>query len=373
MGVVALVLATAASAQAASIVYIKVGNVWLATPDGAQGYQVTFDGGWDSPSQADDGTIMAVKDGQTYRLSPSGQPLGPPVPTVFRGADPSTSHGPFGVRISPDSSKQTYYGDVYTSYEDFSCGCTLFRWEAFTRWGASDQFSEPNQVRGQELYGEPAWISDSLLLLSDVGSAFGKQVAVYNVGGGDNTLTQWFSDPDPSVKQLQFGAVTRAGDKLAFVATTQNPQDQIRLYETDGAIPNPPIPVCALAGADGGQFSYPSFSPDGSELAWQDGGGIHLSPVSNLSDCSTITDQLIIPGGSEPYFGPADVNMADAPAQPGTAPASVPVGTPTSGSGVTPGGTPLTAAPPVRRHHHRHRHRRHHHRRHRVRAVDIAG
>jgi hypothetical protein len=374
MGVAAVVLATAAAAQAASIVYIKGGNVWLSTPDGAQGYQVTFDGGWDSPSEADDGTIMAVRAGQTYRLSPSGQPLGAPVPTVFHGADPTTSHGPFGARISPDGTKQTYWGDIYTSYEDFSCGCTLFRWEAFTRWGASDQFNEPNQTRGQELYGEPAWINNSLLLLSDIGSVFGKQVAVYSVGDGDNTLTQWFSDPDPSVKQLQFGAVTRAGDKLAFVATTQNPQDQIRLYETNGAIPNAPTPVCALAGADGGQFSYPSFSPDGSELAWQDAGGVHLSPVSNLSDCSTITDQLIIPGGSEPDFGPANVNMANAPAQRGTMPVPVPAGTPTSGPAAAPGGSALTTAPPAKRHHRRHRHRRHHrhHHGHRVRAADIA-
>jgi hypothetical protein len=148
-------------------------------------------------------------------------------------------------------------------------------------------------------------------------------------GGSDNALTQWFSDPDSSV--LQFGAVTRAGDELAFVATTQNPQDQIRLYETNGPIPNAPTPVCALTGASGGQFFYPSFSPDGSELAWQDSAGIHLSPVSNPSDCSTIGDQLFIPGGSEPYFGPADLNPANAPAQPS--------GPSASGGGAGPGTT----------------------------------
>lgn len=192
--------------------------MWLATPDAVQSYQLTFHGGWDSPSQADDGTIMAVKDGQTYRISPSGTLLGAPVPTIFHGADPSTSSGAFGVRLSPDGTERAYWGSVYTSYDDFSCGCVLYRWEAFTRWGASDLFSEPNQTRGQELYGEPAWIDSTHLLLSDIGSVFGKEVAVYTVGGGDKSLTA-FSDPDPSVKQLQFGAVTPQGDKLAFVAS----------------------------------------------------------------------------------------------------------------------------------------------------------
>ena len=45
--------------------------------------------------------------------------------------------------------------------------------------------------------------------------------ATYTVGGGDNSLTQWFSDPDTAVKQLQYGTITRQGDKLAFVASTQ--------------------------------------------------------------------------------------------------------------------------------------------------------
>jgi hypothetical protein len=293
---------------------------------------------------------------------------------VFAGASPTTSHGPFGVRISPDGTKQTYWGDVYTSYEDFTCGCTLFRWEAFTRWGESDHFSEPNQSRGQELYGEPSWVDNSHLLLSDIGSLFGKQVGVYAVGDGDNSLTQWFSDPDPSVQQLQFGAVSRSGDKLAFVATTQGPQDQIRLYEVTGPIPNAPTPVCALTGATGGQFFYPSFSPDGSELAWQDAAGIHVSAVSNLSDCSTITDQLVLPGGSEPYFGRADVNPANAPAPPTVNPTSS--GPTASGStagapGAMPSISPSTAGPRRHhRHHRRHRHRRHHHRHH-VRAIHL--
>jgi hypothetical protein len=313
---VSLVLGSAAVAQANSIVYLKGGNVWLSTPDGSQGYQLTFDGGWDSPSEADSGTIMAVKGGETYRFSPSGQMLGAPVPTIFHGADRSTNVGPAGARLSPDGTKQSYWGTTYTSYDDYSCGCVMFRWEAFTRWGASDQFSEPNQTKGQELYGEPTWIDNGTLMVTDVGSVFGDQVATYTVGGGDNSLTQWFSDSDPAVKQLQYATITRQGDKLAFVASTQGTQDEIRFYQANGPAPSAPTPMCAITGANGGEFSSTSFAPDGTQIAWQEGDGIHEGSVGSLSTCRSITDRLVIPGGSQPFVGAADVNVANAPSPP---------------------------------------------------------
>jgi hypothetical protein len=49
----------AAQASADSIVYLKDGNVWLSAPDGSQARQLTTGGRWASPSQADDGTIVA--------------------------------------------------------------------------------------------------------------------------------------------------------------------------------------------------------------------------------------------------------------------------------------------------------------------------
>jgi hypothetical protein len=200
---------------------------------------------------------------------------------------------------------------------------------------------------------------------------FGDQVATYTVGGGDNSLTQWFSDPDPAVKQLQYATIPRQRDKLAFVASTQATQDEIRFYQANGPAPSAPTPMCAITGANGGEFSYTSFAPDGTQIAWQEGDGIHEGSVGSLSDCSSITDQLVIPGGSQPFVGAADVNMANAPSPAG---GNAGGGAPGGGGQAGGGGQPGSSGghhPGHRRHQHRRRHRNHRRPQHRARAAAV--
>ncbi len=71
----AFLLAAAGPAAADSIVYEKDGNVWQAAPDGSNQSQVTTAGGYSKPSQADDGTIVAVKDQLLQRLDRGGRIL----------------------------------------------------------------------------------------------------------------------------------------------------------------------------------------------------------------------------------------------------------------------------------------------------------
>src|SRR5271166_1224994 len=67
-----VVLVAAAPAAADSLVFIRQNNVWLSNQDGTGQYQVTLDGTpsspYSSPSQADDGTIVAL------RTPPGGRP-----------------------------------------------------------------------------------------------------------------------------------------------------------------------------------------------------------------------------------------------------------------------------------------------------------
>jgi hypothetical protein len=65
LAVAAIVLVPAAAASADSIVFVKDGNVWVASPDGSGQRQLTRDGTagqpYRSPSQADDGTATTLK------------------------------------------------------------------------------------------------------------------------------------------------------------------------------------------------------------------------------------------------------------------------------------------------------------------------
>ena len=69
-------LALAAPASADSISYIKDGNVWLTTPDGARQFQVTTSGAYAYASQADDGTFIALSGERLHRLDRLGNAYG---------------------------------------------------------------------------------------------------------------------------------------------------------------------------------------------------------------------------------------------------------------------------------------------------------
>lgn len=117
--------------------------------------------------------------------------------------------------------------------------------------------------------------------------------------------------------------------------------------------------------ATGSQFSYTSFTPDGTQIAWQESDGIHVGDVGALSNCASITDHLVIPGGTQPFFGAANVNLANAPSAPTPSSTLNPGGSggngqPTGGGTGQPGGTGGNAdgrgTPPRRHHRHRHQH-----------------
>ena len=76
---VVLVFVSAAPAAADSLVYVKDSNVWAAGPDGTGAVRITADGSaqdrYGYPSQADDGTVLAVRGTRFYRYDRSGQRL----------------------------------------------------------------------------------------------------------------------------------------------------------------------------------------------------------------------------------------------------------------------------------------------------------
>ena len=122
------------------------------------------------------------------------------------------------------------------------------------------------------------------------------------------------------MQALNAPAITRNDDKLAFVANVNGGLgNEIRIYRSTGPPPeatgdaaNVPVDQCNL-GPNSFESLRVSFAPDGQSLAYDAPDGIHLVTLTGWPSCSGITDKLIIPGGSEPYIGPANVGAGSAP------------------------------------------------------------
>lgn len=332
-------LVAAAAASASSIVYVKQGNIWLSSPDGAIQRQVTTDGGYSSPSQADDGNIVALHGGMFVHLDRHGHLLSPPVQGLAGASGGTTSFGPQDPRVSPDDSNIAYDVGVLSSRWDAACSCYEQTTQYQTLETAVDRFTDPSVDGIVRDYATPSWVDNHTALLTATGIGI-DQFATYLPGGGGDTdpthFTQWFSDlGSPRMAKAQ---LTRSGDKL--VALAGNASENIGIYSIDNPLPAAPGLRCVInEPSPGTTYDDPTWSPEGGALAFADPNGVYLTPVGNVAsgDCSSISPQLLLPGASQPFWGPADVALSDGiqtGGQPG--PPGQPHTTPPTGSGHRP-------------------------------------
>jgi WD40-like Beta Propeller Repeat len=303
------------SASASSLVFIKENNIWLANPDGSGQYQVTLDGTAEnpyfSPSQADDGTIVAARyvpgglgrEGMLFRMHQNGQLLNPPFGT----------ESPLGnvedPRVSPDGNVVVYtYVTIVGFYNTVSA----------LQFTYADHLGNPPGTNRVEEGETPSWMSNSRIVMLSKG--YPGQVLTYDIGAG---RADWFTECEyeaceVSVREPSYPVVSRNGTRMAIVrqgdkSLTPPAPDLIALFLTNGGPPTKPTIECELEGPTGGTFLTPTWSPDGQSLAWAEGDGIHSAVITALDpngECSSEIQGggLLIAGGSEPNWGPADVN-----------------------------------------------------------------
>ena len=265
----------APSAVADSIVFERGGDVWLANPDGSGQRQVTTDGGYSNPSQADDGTIAAVKDGLLHRLDRAGRLLN-------LAGDPSGS-GPLIASSAPGGGLIAYH---YDNTGSVTPGPRTALSHADRQTGNDEIFNIGGWIN-------PSWIGDGTVLMFDGSQTFAGDTLLHSVG--QSGTRPWFEDEDLS---LTGGEVDTGVTRLA--ATDGN---VIRLYRLTGPPPALPEAKCVVSEGEGAYFR-PTWSPDGSQLAWQQGRGVYVAPV-NLDDCAASRSTLALPGGRAPDWGPA--------------------------------------------------------------------
>lgn len=334
----AALLLTAGAASADSIASVKEGDVWLSTTDGSRRYQVTFDGGYSTVSQADSGRIAALRGDRITTLNPDGSPVSADGTTRHDLLTPhsysmpgTTFRGPSDPAISPDGMEIAYSWYCTQFGETPNCnpstGCQTVYGRQGTNYIAPDGTSPFAKPGFQEQAGwvGPSWVGDGReTIISDPIQVGNADVVVHTPGdaasGLPGGLSPWFFDP--TADGMADGELSRNEEKLAFVTGAQH--EELWLYRGKGGYPQVPENCYRLT--DGvGRITSPSWSPDGTTLAFADGAGVKVLPLPSFaSDCGTPTAEhttrLLIPGATNPDWGPADVPPARPDTQPGPGP-----------------------------------------------------
>ncbi len=305
--VAVVVLVLPGAAQADSLVFTKDHNVWLANPDGSGLYQVTTDGTearpYLSPSQADDGTIVAGHGTEIVRLRQNGEVLShfdPPAATDSVGA--TIDEVPQDIAVSPDGSRIAFAYYRSSCPPAAPCGA-----RQVLLYSYADKATPTSTFGQQTNRRNPSWVDGNRILL--FGGA-GAQVNLDSPGGGNDDAAHWFDDE--AMEDLDDGELSRQGDRLALLRSYGS-NLHLAILHVD-SVGGELQPAC-FSGADA-SLSAPSWSPDGRSLAFVDSEGIEVLPLPSVvaGDCpGASSSRVVVPGGAEPDWGPADVNPGPRP------------------------------------------------------------
>jgi hypothetical protein len=309
--------ATAPAAPTGSIVFTKAGDVYRARPDGSHARRLTRSGRsrpYRHPTQADDGTVVAVRADTTfYRFSRRGRRVGRArrIATGLRNAG-SLHTLALSPAVSPNGREVAVSDVLLQGIYDPSTGARGMNLVAITiQYHRAATGRRVGQIHVPGDYLEsPSWVNNTRVLFFAPLVGYAAQVDVDTRHG---RAQSWFADElggEPSFdrKPLDEGELTRAGDKLALIRGTNLAGDwhgsTIQIYRTSG-FANLPVPACAIAHVAPGPFAKPTWSPDGSTLAWSDRRGIWRSPVDTSVAGCRLSPRLIVSGGTTPDWGPA--------------------------------------------------------------------
>ena len=323
LSALALTGAAAETAAADSILYLKGGDVWLSTPDGARQFQVTTTGGYRSASQSDDGTIVALKGQRLHKLDRLGKVLADNSTAVEDGTNDapmpyaSTFIGPHEVDLSPNGRKVAYnfHWQYWTTFGGSSTGYHMLRQGVgVTAPDANSAWSDAG-MGYQTGWLDSAWYDDDTLVYGKKASHGMMDIAFNDVGRQNTGSTNWFHHT--SLPDMRQPAVSPDRGLIAVVGDSNNEWStgqQLWVWESTGPAPALPNLCNAYGNPTGGTYASPVFSPDGKALAWEEGDGVHV--VTGQDQCSNPAGaKLLIPGGSEPDWARADV-PAGRPAPP---------------------------------------------------------
>ncbi|MDX8152231.1 hypothetical protein SK069_11540 [Patulibacter brassicae] len=294
-------LAAGAAPAGASLTFVKDHDVWLAHDDGSGAVRVTTDGTaenpWQSPSQADDGTIVAARklprSGPLFVLRQNGE--------LVRRIDlPAVQFGPFDPAVSPDGTLVAY-GHSFARYVN-----------GWLETGSDIRYARTDGTGGTESWpgvatnaSTPSWIDARHVLAARGTVAYDQRP--------DESPTQWWSDYDHQGtfdhgEDLSDGEV--AGGRIVVVRGTGTP-NTLQVYRVAGRL-GTPTPTCTIHdpadGPLGRAYKDPTLSADGRRIWWQEGDGIWTATTPAGDGCEGWDVRRIVDGASEPDWSPAAVS-----------------------------------------------------------------
>jgi hypothetical protein len=291
----------AAPAGASTLAYVKDGAVWVSAPDGSDAHQVGA--GLTFPALADDGTVYALSGDAQVAVLPPGVPEKPAVAIYGAGADE--------LSVSPDGNELAWR-DVQVGLHDLQHGVSV------------EQVSDGR--RTDILSDEwPAWFSDTEVTMGGPNGG-----DLFDASTDEEHQAIWPDEYTPAYDtSINQYAIDRSGTRGAAnidITTGGGPPQTdpnahtLVVFPVSGGAPAVPTgQFCVLDGSQATpvEISDLTWSPDGSTLAWQEPDGIHEASVPTTSNCAQIPgSHLVIPGGSEPAWGPSDDRQFPEPTAP---------------------------------------------------------
>ncbi len=305
-----LALAVAAPASASSVAYIDGHNLWFSSPDGAAKVQVTTggteDASWNFPAQGPDGKTVVVhrdtfeggsKRPVLYLYGANGKLVTANVMPVYAGATAPVY--PIGLDMDWTSNAVAYG----YSYCGFACqGLYRGYWLTFS----DNQGAYPSDPQGQSDAFNPTFYK-TRVVSSDSGGNIFVQPDVPEAPF-TNSYQGWLTHGDGFY--LTRAEVSAANDQVAIDWVKDGGGAGITVAQHSGTVPSDLVAACDLPTV--GKASYATFSPDGSQMAWNDDQGVKVAGVPNMAagtDTCTLTApaHVIAPTGRAPSFGGADV------------------------------------------------------------------
>jgi hypothetical protein len=303
---VAMLLAFAPAANATVLTWIEGNNVWIANADGSGKRQLTTAGTAElpfrSPTSDDQGVVVAARDQQYFRIDQSGNVLNanvaPMGPCSFGKSFPQP------IAVDPTGEWVSYGYVCNSGYPNFYNDYMVALSPAVNAYATGNQI-EWTSWFFPTWYGKRLVVSDSQKIFIQPASSNPPAPAAPSFGYA------WIAQPGISLKRA---AVNRAGNAVLLQGDVSDGNGNITSYLIWGRLPagvpdstdgTPADVADSCFVVVQGTPIFSGFSPDGSQIAWSDDGGVKVSPTPtyNGTDQCTASPTVIAAGGAQPAFG----------------------------------------------------------------------